>query len=137
METISIKDENGKEYEFEKPEFNYEFLKVVDDIIIGYVKTYYNEIIGGYWKDNGEFISGRANYKEWNLIQIKPKWYEDESNFPALITDGKRLEVATGFNSESQRFFYREYFYSNICNGWRLATKEEVLSLHYEGKDKK
>jgi len=68
-----------------------------------------------------------------NLFKSKPKWYEDENNFPALIIDKDgTMEKAQRFDKDRQRFYFRNHFYSNICNGWRLATKEEVEGLYYE-----
>lgn len=31
---------------------------------------------------------------KYNLKPIKRKWYEDGNNFPTLITDGDRIEIA-------------------------------------------
>ena len=85
--TISIKDDNGKEYKFAKPELECELLKVVKDslYIIGYVEVE-NCIYPCQWKVNsgGCYLNGEWQ-QQYNLTPIKPEWYEDKSNFPALI----------------------------------------------------
>lgn len=69
-ETISITDEDGKVYEFEKPEFKCELLKVVHGLIIGYV------VIGGLsvrshtWLRTGECFFGTEQYKNFYLTPI-------------------------------------------------------------------
>ena len=125
METISIKDEDGKVYEFEKPRFECELLKVVDGMIVMYYKT-----ILGTMGARILTSDGTSTDESFSLTPIKPKWYEDESNFPMYITP---------IDSDSMTnpmILTKPKHYSNIGNPhlWRLATKEEVQSLYYEGK---
>ena len=55
---LTIKDEQGKEYRFEKPDFECELLKVVDKNVIGYIK----------WEDNIYPSLG-------NKLDFKRFWY--------------------------------------------------------------
>jgi len=137
VETISIKDSDGKVYKFEKPEFEVELYSVKPQdgtkVIIGAFYSPDRKWHTGKWGINGN-VGIRYN-SSVNLTPIKPKWYEDGNNFPALITDGKIFEIAESFNITKQRFNFRNIYYSNICNGWRLATKEEIESLYYQDKE--
>ena len=141
VETISIIDEDGKVYEFEKPEFDGEIVKVVGIFIIGYT----NEIFGAYphsWnKLTGECTDGDSEeYRKYDLtpIQKKKKWYENEDNFPALVsynsTDQGDL-FCTAYKYEDE-FLYDELDKSIAhLNQCRLSTKQELNSLYYEGKE--
>lgn len=130
METISIKDENGKEYVFEKPEFECELLKVVNGCIVAYVVYSGNNFAVLYYTD-GKAVSLPEKF---DLTLAKPKWYEDEDCGRAVV-----------FLDENGEFDHVNVLYgddfkktSNLKavegkpNGWRLATKEELLSLYVE-----
>ena len=133
-ETISIKDDNGKEYLFEKPEFECELLKVTKD---GFILGYIRDDIGlapipMSWSDvTGFCYSDCESEIGYNLTPIKAKWYEDESNFPALLVT----------NSGSDEFFLETF---PLNEGTKilletkklgLATKEEINSLYYQDKE--
>lgn len=131
--TISIKDDNGKEYIFEMPEFECGLLKVIENnretFAIGYIYDY--QVLPCVWNlDNGICYYGTMTSTaidgKYNLTPIKPKWYEDESNFPALMTYNR-----TSFGLSHSKRTAQE----KLLKGWRLATKEEVMSLYYEGKE--
>ena len=127
-ETISITAPDGTIYEFEKPEFECELFKCVDNFILGVVYDFRaNKPLVQSW----DLATGNgSNYlidNCSNLIPIKKKWYEYPENFPALMIEG-----ATG------KWFVIEFEeqYYDYCDGSdRLATKEEVMSLYW--KDKK
>lgn len=137
-ETISITAEDGTVYEFEKPEFGCEFWKIgsINNLqysIIGSVEMYgCTNLV--YWNFDGKCHQGNGYFiNEWNLTQIKKEWYEDETNFPALLIKNYGTEEKPDYdyglimNASS-------YIVQVEENGWRLATKEEVESLYYEGK---
>ena len=133
---ISIADEDGKAYEFEKPEFECELLKIINSKIIGYI----------VWKDNlypcswftlsgvceMTIVDKSSNYdtfsdynKDYNLTPIQKKWYEDEANFPAfMILDGKFPVYCITLDKRIAK--------NNIEHGFRLATKQERDSLYCE-----
>ena len=61
----------------------------------------------------------------YNLTPIKdePNWWEDESNFPALVY------------SDIIKSFHVKYFNEVHSDYYRLATIEELNSLHVERKE--
>jgi len=129
METISIKDNNFKVYEFEKPDFECELFTIKPNIIYGiWYDEKYDEWRNGQWGLN----SGLSNDGAYsNLSPIKQKWYEDSNNFPALAVDKKTgayykvVCVEEGFiiTDDGFRFKKEELI---------LATKEERDSLYCE-----
>jgi len=126
VSSISITD-NGKVYEFEKPEFECEYIgsKSPHEFAM-WVKG------NGVWMVFIYTFAGVAWYNQttqlpFNLTPIKSKWFEDESNFPCIMTKIKKSR--TTYKS----FEYRD-FKNLFDSGWRLATKEEVSSLYYEDK---
>ena len=138
VEETSVKEKpknNFNYYGFEA-DFEGEILKEVQEkrginylgYFIGKNGTYYPclwNLFGKVWK-----TSVKDEFKDiYNLKPIKKEWYENPDNFPCLITNGKIVEKAERFDSITQRFYFRNVMYSNISNGWRPLTKEEVLSL--------
>lgn len=64
----------------------------------------------------------------YSLVKpIEPKWYEDESNFPALLIEDDTNNKFLVFNEVSLNTQYKHKY--------RLATKEEVMSLYCDGKE--
>lgn len=91
METISIKDENGRLYEFKK-DMQCELLKVCKDTIIGLITARDGDAFPMSWC----VLTGRAdlrvveladkiNHRNYDLEPIEPRWYMDASNFPKLM----------------------------------------------------
>ncbi len=124
MQTISMTDEDGKEYEFEKPE----------NIVIKVYEAFLGSIYGrmdnyvAKWTLDGVCIQIGANIynvSKYNLTPIKPKWYEDEDNFPAMLTrkDGTSIDICW----TKEYWVYQQHDY-------KLSTKQEVDSFYYEGK---
>lgn len=74
IERLSITDKDGKVYEFEKPEFKCELLKVVKDKILGYIITNkpMSFLAPCYWYKSG-FLGNADLLKEYSLIPIKPE----------------------------------------------------------------
>lgn len=120
-ETISVTDENGKVYEFEKPEFECELYAIKQNRIVGFATS--NMGYGLEWRLDGSII-GRGNSDYLRLTRIKKEWYEDEANFPCWITNGNSILPAKSKNN----------YLANAKDGWRLATKEEVETLYYKDK---
>jgi hypothetical protein len=124
-QTISITDEDDKVYEFEKPEFEGELLKVVGIFIIGYTK----EDLGAFsrtWDLSGVCVDSDIIGTSRDLTPIKKLWYEDESNFPCMMVS----DVDTLFIVHTKQGVTEQ-----IRRKWRLATQEERDSLHFDGKD--
>ena len=118
-EIISI----GK-YKFEKPEYLTELFAIRDNEIYG--RYFHREKwFTAKWDLNGKRYA-QANPKT-NLNRInKPKWYEDESNFPCLMANDKN-EIHIIPTSDNIKAF--------IVNGWRLATLNDINSLYYQDKE--
>jgi len=122
-ETLTITDEDGKVYEFEKPEFECELLGIERDLIIGWVKDSQGYLFAYSWcKTNGlDNISTSSN--DFNLTPIK-QWFEDESNFPALMYNKTDNEYRVlKFGDRIPRYEY-----------WELATQTERNSLYCRDK---
>lgn len=149
-ETISIKDENGKEYVFEKPEFECELLKVINEKVIGTIKIkdldknihttlfYWFLECGTIRKfDNFNFINQDRQYTEdtYNLTPIKPKWYETDFKLKLVMVDENELMLASEYDSKC--FTVRPLYDTESSvfvseERVRPATKEELLSLYVE-----
>ena len=120
---ISIKDDNGVVYEFEKPDFECELLKVYGDYMIGATLSE----TGKTWMEEKWTIAGKSkHHKKWNLTPLKKEWFKDENNFPALVIGSNELFVIDTITSLG--------ILKIESNELRLATKEELNSLYYEGK---
>jgi len=111
VEIISITDEDGKVYEFEKPEFECELWKIVPE-------------------SNTTHWDGR-----YNLTPIKPKWYEDKDNFPALVKfeHSKVFDTVDYYKPKENEIWNHQGGYYKP-NEIRLATKQECDRLYCEGK---
>lgn len=128
---LSITNNSEMVYKFKKPAFRCEQLKVSGRWIIGTIGNYDAPCV---WDEIGrclyQTISDKSGNNQYDLTPIKKKWYEDESNFPALVTDGK-----DGFWSWGKEDL-KIMFDSKVDNhNWRLATKEERDSLYCESED--
>ena len=123
-EAISITSNDGVVYEFNKPKFECELLKVVEDIIIGWY-LHSNIVYACGWKLDGTDLS----LHEKHLTPIKKPWFEYPENFPALIycSEYERFEIALNI----EHLLTDEYVVSEHI---RLATKEEVVSLYWKDK---
>jgi len=118
---MEITDDDGKVYSFEKPKFECELLKVTDKYLYGLI----------FPKDSEEQIqrwdleTGRSYFTSMlqdELIPIKPK---EEIKFPALM-----INRYYSFTSVKNK----EEYLLNLDH-WRLATKDELDGLYYEGKN--
>lgn len=80
QETISITDEQGKEYKFEKPDFECDLLKAVGNTIYGIVYDKQGRDYAQQWdkRDGESFEFSRIGDSMHNLTPIKKQWYEDE-----------------------------------------------------------
>lgn len=124
FDTISIADDNGKEYKFKKPEFECELLKVMHpkSKLPDILAIIANDIIVTFFTNGECYYMDESDAFDYNLTPIKPKWYDNESNFPAVMID-----------EESQTPYITDI--NGILKGSRLATKEEVNSLYYQDKE--
>ena len=126
IETISITAEDGTVYEFEKPDFQCELLKVYKDtIIIGSAcDAYHHSTLQAIsWMTDGCTVKDRDSIYE--LTPIKKPWYEDESNFPTLLKAQGEYYLETYPLNEGTKVLVK-------TNKIRLATKEELLALYVE-----
>jgi len=135
LEVLSIKDEQGKEYKFEKPEeSNNDTYKLFFMDAAGDIFGLINEI-AYMWEADGKCFyigsgtGGDKNEREkmHDLTPIKPKWYEDESNFPTVLILEKTEAIII---CRTKEFYLDDYIRIS-----RLATKKEVMSLYYDGKE--
>ena len=123
MEIISIEDDIGKVYEFEKPEFDCELLKVIDvHWCVFIVKNESTKVLkinlnNGECYDNIDFI------EDYCLTHIKPKWFEDESNFPVLM-------IGESYNKCRIARSKWDYL-DDVGDDYRLATKKEIQNLQW------
>ena len=135
MEYISIRDENGKEYKFEKPDF---------ECVLHFTST--NNTLGtvyifgvannkpAHWDTKGNASSSYngITMQDYNLTPIKPEWYEDESNFPMLVCVRTTCEI---YLASSYRHNKLKLMSGSIVDArlYRPATRAEVESLIYKG----
>jgi len=120
---VEITSDDGTVYEFEKPEFECELYAVKtnsqDIVIIGAIKNKQD-----VWWESKWSISGKDfNSATFNLTPIKQK---EEIQFPALMTTEYK-EFTNANNKDTLQTLLKM--------GWRLATKAEIDSLFYEGKE--
>ena len=127
--TISITDENGKVYEFEKPEFECELLVFRYRQICGIGFEHYSDETSIYpivWDKKGK----STTHNNMDLTPIKPKWYEDK----ALI--GKRAYLIHATSNEPFIETVGKINAGTIvmikAGHLRLATKAERDSLTVE-----
>ena len=124
---LSITDKDGKVYEFKKPDFECNLFEIHKGTIYGRA----NETVSK-WQLNGKHLPPNG-YNNYNLAPIQKKWYEDEANFPALVSynstdQGDLYCTAYGYENE---FLYDELNKSIAhLNHLRLATKQERDSLY-------
>ena len=139
QETISITEEENVfprlivEGELDRElEYHIYFADKIESEIHGlcvYSNKYPDNIgvYGKFYNSNSSTFKGKMR-KVWQLIiddyeankPIAKQWYEDESNFPALVID-RYGRFSTVINSEHQ---------SIVNNSYRLATKQERDSLY-------
>jgi hypothetical protein len=111
---------------FEVPDFAGEILKEIDGFYIGYVKDDVGfSPTAERWTKEGKHMNDEIADEGYNLTPIKNPWYEDETNFPALITDGEDYTSCA-----SQETWLQSYYISEV--NWKLATKAERDSLYYK-----
>lgn len=142
-------------YGFEVPEFEGEILKELSDhngkkYFIGYSIDVRVGIAYPYpktWTEDGKcFNDDDIKIDGFDLTPIKKPWYEYESNIGKLIIDiannsGLYIFDSLKFDKDINRNILVGFSIAdmkikrlaNIC-GFRLATKEEVLSLYKEEK---
>ena len=80
---ISITDDEGNEYKFEKPDFECELFKIanigngVPESILGCVVNYLGNYQNVYFNLDGVCHEGKGiELEEYSLIPIKPNWYD-------------------------------------------------------------
>jgi len=138
--TLSITDDNGKVYEFEKPEFECELLKVVGLWIVGYSKMDEGNLtlMARCWDKNTGIMIDSDTIRYFDLTPIKKQWYEefiDAEPFEIAVVDkGNCIFTATGF--DGTMFYDSNGNEISFATNLRLATKDEVMSLYWEGKEK-
>ena len=139
-ETLVITTDDRTVYEFEKPEFECELLKVTDKGIIGIVSGNATR-----WTQGGVCVHiGASTFPaQYNLTPIAKPWYEDKSILskenPKLMVIKETDMKIWAYGYDSGCFLILEYFYEQGFidkKKVRLATKEECLSLYYQDKDK-
>ena len=129
-ETISITAPDGTVYEFEKPNFNIVMHEVRNRFIFGRVNEMPVVIgIDGRILDSDYVSIGKF------LTPIKKEWYEYPENFPALVINSKELYLVNSYKDGWVSFRkYEKDAYNLNLEHYRLATKEEVMSLYWKDK---
>ena len=107
---------------FETPDFEGKILQKIKEVYIGYVIDN-GEVFSKLWALDGTCSQGEL----WNLTHIKKHWYENEANFPALLIWDSGIDVPSYRSTISKDSFIKLH-----RQGWRLATKEELMSLYSE-----
>ncbi|MEA1973660.1 MAG: hypothetical protein U9N34_10290 [Candidatus Cloacimonadota bacterium] len=108
-----------------------EILKKVDDTYVGWVQTKHEVITVGWIIRDKMVFSSNLNF---NLTQIKPKWYQDKNIIGKLVYDtinSELLEVEDIINGKIRCIGCPVLLNHDEL---RPATKDEVLSLYYENK---
>lgn len=132
----TVKQCQFAKYGFKKPDFNCEIFKEVQGNKSRNTKRFIGHVINEdgvsypcIWEEWGkcEFCTS-AKRRKYSLTPLKKEWYEDESNFPCIIVeDDERLILCRN-----------KYEWIDLIEqhneSFRLATKEEVLSLYKEEK---
>lgn len=101
---------------FEDADFDYEILKEVNGMLIGYIKPD-NFAFPTSWNKEGK---QQQHSPQFDLTPIKKPWYENPDNFPRLmINEDKDYYISVHDKDTYQR-----------CKGfYRLATNEEIDNL--------
>jgi len=142
--TISIKDKQGKEYslqDFEKDihnlydgDFRIDITTMFKDKSV-HLDFYYGIKFESTSTQIDDALRAVLKQVEGYLTPIKPKWYEDENNFPALIVyEEEPLRISVTTKIEDDKFYDSLDFIGHQYQ-CRLATKEELMSLHYLDKE--
>lgn len=125
-EKEELEENSFNKFGFETPDFEGEILKEVEGCLIGWHR-HKGSIISCSWNTKGICYS-TMNYKDdYNLTPLKVNWWEKDENFPCLMVrlkDGiKKFGVFKNKN---------HVLALHPKDGWRLATKEEILTLLVE-----
>lgn len=124
-------------YGFEVPEFQCEILSKYGSWLMGYVVINQGQApTPCMWFEHDGACSIHAEY---NLTPVKKPWYDTvdwKSGVPIIDTDTNKFH-GIGYHRyknsiETQRGV--TIIQDITCDEWRLATKEEVLSLFKEEK---
>ena len=116
---------NFKEYGFEA-DFEGKILGSHKGYLFGWIK--YLDSLGIVTIDAMKWNEdGFSYYNNYNLTPIKKEWYE-ELKYPCILFNGKR------FRTMNKPFKKQKSLDRLIDEGYRLPTKEEILSLYYADK---
>lgn len=132
MNNKEMKECQFKKFGFEKPSFDCEILKKINYGLIGYIN---NENMAIEWNNLGTAFYGKERIPRYNLTPIKKEWYDNKSNFPCIVTDGKYITVAHKVIKDGgEDILYGVYdgtlddFLGGVQQ-FRPLTKEEALEL--------
>jgi hypothetical protein len=119
---------NFREYGF-TADFEGEILKKVGEYYMGYIIEDSGLPLSANWDKQGlEYTKQGLQYSMITVYNLKPiikHWYNDESNFPAII-----INIATN----EFELLNKQNFYKHNSDIYRLATKSEIESLYYKDK---
>lgn len=113
-------------------DFKGEILKEVDGIYIGYIID--NVPVPVSIDKDGDIFNSDGTPHNLCLAIVKKKWYEDESNFPCWIIDnnGDINTIEKAYSLKGADYYSKNCDTSYHGGYYRLATKEEVMSLYCE-----
>jgi len=137
IDTTSVTDSEGKEYKFEKLEFEIVISDEFNNKAFGRFK---HKAFG--WIAFSLTTTGRLSHQHgsFDLTPIKSKWYEDESilskGVPIVYSrDNTILGVCYSLKDNELLDSAGTALTGVNETGWRLATKQEIDSLFYDGKE--
>lgn len=143
VSTISITDEQGKEYKFVKPEFECELLKEVRDYFIGYFFNADSEVAEAVcWRKDGKAFttfgivgSMDKRISDYNLTPIKEAWYDNVKPFTLVIhtVDNKTMYIVDYI--EDGNAYDKDDTLIDVVDKLRIATPKEHAKLNYQDKE--
>jgi hypothetical protein len=110
----------------------------VDNVLIGYFKHLNidnGDITPCSWdKDTGETII--KCFSHFSLTQLKPKWYENKDNFPALVKhkDNGNWVMVSNYNKKGKCRILHSQKFINI-DEYEFINKTKLLNFTNEHKN--
>lgn len=131
---IEIQAKNFNQ-EFIKPTFKYGIKKIENDLIYGWVEQKKNKVKKEVtWDLQGKLKSGMKT--TYHLKQQPKQWFEYKQNFPAfVIPPMQEISEITVIKTKEDWDEISKFDIVGLQR-YRLATKEEVLSVYFKEEKK-
>jgi len=123
----NYKEAHFNAFGFQVPDFECSIKYKTNRWLMGVMANYNAPAI---WDEEGrclhQQVCDRSGNDKYNLAPINFRWFENEANFPSLLkrNDGTAYTICYSIEGWESSYKYDH----------RLATKDEVMSLHYKGK---